>query len=97
MPGGTTLAGWGDVSRPMNIYLLLEVSTGDVLKARSVKRKKKVNKFPSSSIKEEPFVLTMAVEFRPHVTAETLEACALIGLHFMAEEKRLCVKWQLVS
>ena len=37
-------------------------------------------------IEKEPFVLTKAVEFRPCVTAEALKACALIGLHMVAEE-----------
>ena len=37
-------------------------------------------------IKKEPFALTNAVEFRPRVTAETLTACALIGLHMTAAE-----------
>ena len=31
-------------------------------------------------IKKESFVLTKAVEFRPCVSAETLKACALIGV-----------------
>ena len=44
-------------------------------------------------IKKEPFVLAEAVEFRPFVSPETLNARALIGLHLMAERKRLCVKW----
>ena len=35
-------------------------------------------------IKKEPFALTKAVEFRPSVAAETLKACALIGLHMIA-------------
>ena len=33
-----------------------------------------------------PFALTKAVEFRPFVPAETLWACALMGLHLMAAE-----------
>ena len=37
-------------------------------------------------IKKEPIVLTKAVEFRLCVAAETLKACALIGLHMIAEE-----------
>ena len=37
-------------------------------------------------IRKEPFALTNAVEFRPRVTAETLKACALIGLHMIAGE-----------
>ena len=37
-------------------------------------------------IKEELYVLTKVVEFRPCVTAKTLEACALIGLHMITEE-----------
>ena len=40
-------------------------------------------------IEKEPFVLTMEVEFRPCVAAETLKACALVGLHMMAEESAL--------
>ena len=36
-------------------------------------------------IKREPFAHTKAVEFmKPSVPAETLRACALIGLHLMA-------------
>ena len=35
-------------------------------------------------IKKEPFALTKAVQFKPFVPAETLKACALIGLHLMA-------------
>ena len=37
-------------------------------------------------MKKEPFVPTKAVEFRPCIAAETLKACALIGLHVIAEE-----------
>ena len=33
---------------------------------------------------KEPFALTQAVQFKPFVPAETLEACALIGLHLLA-------------
>ena len=33
---------------------------------------------------KEPFALTQAVQFKPFVPAETLKACALIGLHLMA-------------
>ena len=36
-------------------------------------------------------IKTKAVEFRPCVTAETLKACALIGLHMVAEESYLLV------
>ena len=36
--------------------------------------------------KKEPLALTKAVEFRPLVPAETLRACALIGLHLRAAE-----------
>ena len=36
--------------------------------------------------KKEPLALTKAVEFRPLVRAETLRACALIGLHLRAAE-----------
>ena len=35
-------------------------------------------------IKTEPFALTEAVQFKPFVPAETLKACALVGLHPMA-------------
>ena len=35
-------------------------------------------------IEKEPFALTMAVQFKPFVPAETLKACALIGLHLVA-------------
>ena len=37
-------------------------------------------------IKKEPFAVTRAAEFKPFVLAETLKACALIGLHLMAAE-----------
>ena len=37
-------------------------------------------------IRKEPGTLTMPVEFKPFVPAETLRACALIGLHLMAAE-----------
>ena len=37
-------------------------------------------------IEKEPFGLTKAVEFRPCVSAETLKACALIGLHKITED-----------
>ena len=37
-------------------------------------------------LRKNPFVLTEAVEFRSRVTAGTLKACALIGLHMIAEE-----------
>ena len=33
---------------------------------------------------EEPFAFTEAVQFKPFVPAETLNACALIGLHLVA-------------
>ena len=39
-------------------------------------------------IKKGPFALTKAVEFRFFVPAETLNACALIGLHLMAAQSR---------
>ena len=35
-------------------------------------------------IKKEPFALTKAVQLKPYVPAETLKACALIGLHLLA-------------
>ena len=38
-------------------------------------------------IKKEPFALTETVEFKPHVSAETLNACALIGLHRLKHVK----------
>ena len=37
-------------------------------------------------IEVEPLVLTKAMEFRPLAAAEILKACALIGLHLLAEE-----------
>ena len=37
-------------------------------------------------IQKEPFGLTKAAQFKPSVPAETLMACALIGLHLMAAE-----------
>ena len=37
-------------------------------------------------VKKEPFALTKAVDFKPFVPAETLRACALIGLHLMAAD-----------
>ena len=45
-------------------------------------------------IKKEPSVLTKAVQFRPFVTAETLKACALIGLHLKVEENPSSVRWK---
>ena len=36
--------------------------------------------------KKECFALTEAVQFQPFFPAETLKACALIGLHLMAAE-----------
>ena len=35
---------------------------------------------------KEPFAFTQVVECRPHFTAETWKACALLGLHMIAEE-----------
>ena len=46
----------------------------------------------SSSIflsKKEPMVLSELVEFESCFSAETVKACALIGLHMMAEENAL--------
>ena len=37
-------------------------------------------------IKKEPAALTKAVPSKPYVSAETLKACALIGLHLLAAE-----------
>ena len=37
-------------------------------------------------IKKEPFALTEAVQFKPFVPAETLKACALMGLQLMTAE-----------
>ena len=37
-------------------------------------------------IRKEPLVLTQAVPFEPLVSAETLKACALTGLHLLAAE-----------
>ena len=37
-------------------------------------------------IRKEPFPLTEAVQFQPFVSAESLKACALVGLHFLAAE-----------
>ena len=37
-------------------------------------------------LKKEPMVLSESVEFGPCISAETVKACALIGLHMMAEE-----------
>ena len=37
-------------------------------------------------LKEEPMVLSELVEFGPWFSAETVKACALIGLHMMPEE-----------
>ena len=39
--------------------------------------------------KKEPLVLSGSVEFGPSIPAETVKACALIGLHMMAEENAL--------
>ena len=38
-------------------------------------------------IRKEPVALTKAVPFKPFVSAETLKACALIGLHLLEEEE----------
>ena len=37
-------------------------------------------------IRKESVALTQAVPFEPFVSAETLKACALIGLHLLAAE-----------
>ena len=38
------------------------------------------------SVRKEPVALTKAVPFKPFVSAQTLKACALIGLHLLAAE-----------
>ena len=40
-------------------------------------------------LNEEPVVLSELVNFGPCISAETVKACALIGLHVMAEENAL--------
>ena len=40
-------------------------------------------------LKKEPMVLSELVELMPCISAETVKACALIGLHMMAEENAL--------
>ena len=40
-------------------------------------------------VKKEPNVPSELVEFGPCVSAKTLKACALIGLHTVAEENAL--------
>ena len=40
-------------------------------------------------LKKEPVVLSEVVEFGPCFSAETVKACALFGLHMMAEENAL--------
>ena len=40
-------------------------------------------------LKKEPMVLSELVEFVPCIPAEAVKACALIGLHMMAEESAL--------
>ena len=40
-------------------------------------------------LKIEPMVLSELVEFGPCVSADTVKACALIGVHIMAEENAL--------
>ena len=42
-----------------------------------------------SLLKTEPMVLSELVEFGPCFSVETVKACALIGLHMMAEENAL--------
>ena len=37
-------------------------------------------------LKKEPMVLSELVEFGPCISAETVKACAMIGLHKMAED-----------
>ena len=38
-------------------------------------------------LKKDPMVLSELVEFGPRISAETVKACALIGVRTMAEEK----------
>ena len=40
-------------------------------------------------LKKKPMVLSELVEFGPCFSADTVKACALIGLHMMAEESAL--------
>ena len=40
-------------------------------------------------LKKEPMVPGELIEFEPCISAETIKACALIGLHMMAEENAL--------
>ena len=40
-------------------------------------------------LKKEPMVLGELIEFGPCISAETVKACALIGLHMMAEENAI--------
>ena len=44
-------------------------------------------------LKNEPMVLSELVEFGPCVSAETVKACALIGLHMMAWFRRYVKVW----
>ena len=37
-------------------------------------------------LKKEPMVVNEMVHIEPSISAETIKACALIGLHMMAEE-----------
>ena len=37
-------------------------------------------------LKREPMVLSELIEFGPCISAETVKACALIGLHMIAKE-----------
>ena len=43
----------------------------------------------SPNLKKEPMVHSELVEFGPCISAETVKACALSGLHMMAEESVL--------
>ena len=44
---------------------------------------------PGVLLKKEPGVLSEFVWFGPSISAEKVKACALIGLHMMAEENAL--------
>ena len=48
-------------------------------------------------LKKQPTVISELVEFGPCVSAETAKACALIGLHMMAEENALWLGINLFS
>ena len=53
---------------------------------RRVDRTECSSSFP---LKKEPLVLSEVVELGPSISAETVKACALIGLHMMAAENAL--------